>query len=458
MIRWRRPDRAPETKDVVIVDAATGLRVANVARIAVTRESGTLAFQPATVPGDYFVYYLPFQMTGRTNYPTVEYPKPVDWADSEWLARNRLTLEGRAADAWRQLPAARVVALESSDAFEGFTPMEEIATAEETRALLARHPGEAFLLFPEDRAHPIRMTGDLPRRWASRGADTPLEVEARPGEFVSAQVGLFAVDRDLEAVTVETGDLRARDGRVLVPGSALHSFGTRGVDWTGRSFERSLGVAKGSVQALWIGVALPANAAPGEYETTLRVGARGLAAKEARLVVRVSGPAIRAAGDDEPGRLSRLRWLDSRLAQDDGLVPPYTAVVAKGRTLSVLGRSVELDSSGFPVRSGAASRPTSRRLQARRASCWPRPWLSWSRGPTLHGSPGRTTGRSSRGRPRGRPSGRRRAGPALSQRSSTAASSSTGRSSTRLHCGPKRPSISATCVSSCRCATRSPAT
>jgi hypothetical protein len=228
VIPWRRPDRAPETKDVVIVDAATGLRVANVARIALTRESGTLAFQPATVPGSYFVYYLPFQMTGRTNYPTVEYPKPIDWADSEWLARNRLTPEGRAA-AWRQLPAARVVTLESSDAFEGFTPMEEIATAEETRALLARHPGEAFLLFPEDRAHPIQMTGDLPRRWVSRGADAPLELEARPGEFVSAQMGLYAVDRELEAVTVETGDLRGRDGRVLVSGSALHSFGTRGV-------------------------------------------------------------------------------------------------------------------------------------------------------------------------------------------------------------------------------------
>ena len=48
--------------------------------------------------------------------------------------------------------------------------MEVIATAEETRALLEKHPGEAFLLFPEDRAHPIRMTGDLPKRWVDRGA------------------------------------------------------------------------------------------------------------------------------------------------------------------------------------------------------------------------------------------------------------------------------------------------
>ena len=128
-------------------------------------------------------------MTGRSNYPTIDYPKPVDWADTEWLARNHLTREGLAPGRWQKLPAARVVEIQSSDAFEAFTPMETIATADETRALLEKHPGETFLLFPEDRSHPIRMTGDLPKRWVDRGAGVPLEVEARPGEFVSLQVG-----------------------------------------------------------------------------------------------------------------------------------------------------------------------------------------------------------------------------------------------------------------------------
>ena len=347
-VPWRRPDRTPEAKEILVVDATTGVRIANVSRAAVTREAGDLVFQPKTAPGDYYVYYLPFLMTGRSNYPTIEYPKPVDWVESEWLARNGLTPEGLAAGAWRALPAARVVEIQSSHAFEAFTPMETIATAEETQALLAKHPGEAFLLFPEERAHPIRMTGDLPKCWADRGAGVPLQVEARPGEFVSLQVGLFAVDRDLDALSVETGDLRGRDGGLLLPGSALHSFNTRGVEWTGRDFRRDLAVAKGSVQALWIGVPLPASARAGDYETTVTVGARGLPSKAVRLGLRVAGTPLPAGGDDEPERLSRLRWLDSRLAQDDGLVPPYTPVVAKGRTLSILGRSVELDTSGFP--------------------------------------------------------------------------------------------------------------
>ena len=57
---------------------------------------------------------------------------------------------------------------------------------------------------------------------------------------------------------------------------------------------------------------------------------------------------IAAHGDDEPWRLSRLRWLDSTLAVDDELVPPYTPVTVTGQTVGVLGRSVTLNALGFP--------------------------------------------------------------------------------------------------------------
>ena len=344
-IAWRRPDAKPEEKDVIVVDAATGLRVAEVARLEITRERGVLAFRPATAPGDYYLYYRPFQMTGRSNYPKVEYPRPVDWADAAWHARQTALAKD---EAWRRLPAARVVALQSSDALSAFTDMEEIASAEEMKALLARHPGAPLLLFAEDRSHAIRMTGDLPRRWAVRDESAPFAVEARPGEFVSVQVGLFAVDRDLLDVTVATGDARATDGRTLAPASAIRSFTTRGVDWRGRDFARPLTVAKGAVQALWLGVPVPEAAAAGDYALEVRVSARGVDAHAARLVLRVGGAPIAAHGDDEPERLSRLRWLDSRLAQEDTVVRPYTPVAVAGRSVSVLGRTVELADSGLP--------------------------------------------------------------------------------------------------------------
>jgi hypothetical protein len=347
-IPWRRPDTQPEAKEIVVVDAATGLRLADVVRVSITREAGDLVFRPATAPGDYYVYFLPFLMTGRSNYPTIDYPKPVDWADREWLSRHALATESLASGDWRKLKPARVVEIQSSDAFSAFTPMEEVAGSEETRALVGRHAGEPFLLFPEDRAHPIRMPADLPQRWMDRDPRAPFEVEARPGEFVSLQIGLFALDRDLEGVTVGTGDVRGPGGRILVPGSAVHSFDTRGVDWRGRDFVRPLAVKKGRVQPLWLGVPLPADAAPGEYDAIMTVAARDLEPRTVTFRLRVAGAPIGSGGDDEPQRLSRLRWLDSRLGEDDGLVPPYTAVQARGRTLSVLGRSLELDASGFP--------------------------------------------------------------------------------------------------------------
>jgi hypothetical protein len=63
-IFWRRRDARPENKDVIVVDAATGKRVNNVATVRVNRECGDLLFQPPTAPGEYYFYYLPFKTAG----------------------------------------------------------------------------------------------------------------------------------------------------------------------------------------------------------------------------------------------------------------------------------------------------------------------------------------------------------------------------------------------------------
>ena len=394
-VAWRRRDAKPEAKEIVVIDAATGARVANVARASVTREAGDLVFQPKTAPGDYYVYFLPFLMTGRSNYPTIDYPKPVDWADTEWLARNHLTREGLAGGAWQALPAARVVEIQSSDAFEAFTPMEVIATADETRALLEKHPGEAFLLFPEDRSHPIRMTGDLPKRWvgsrggrAARRRRAARRVREPAGRALRGGPGSRGRDgrdrgRAREGRPRPRARLRApllRHARRRLDGPGLPPRPGGGEGRRPGAVARRAGSGERRGRRL-----------RGDGHGRVRAGSPP---KAVRVVLRVSGTPIPAGGDDEPERLSRLRWLDSRLAQDDGLVPPYTPIVAKGRTLSVLGRSVELDASGFPrsmtqplhaggdLGRGPAARAPGR---GRRRSS--------SRDRTARASPGRTTGR-----------------------------------------------------------------
>ena len=368
-VPWRRRDQHPELKRIVVVAAATGERVANVARIAITREAGDVVFQPVAGPGDYWLYWMPYQGTFRSNYPRITYRTQDSTASAEWLARHQLTADGSRTDAWRSLPEAQVVAFEAVDSMSAMWPMEVIATAEETRALLARHPDAPYLLFPEDRTRSIRMAEDLPQRWVgadertSGQADGAVTGVAQRGEFFAFQVGVWAARRALEGVAVRFGDLRR--GADIIPAAAFSSFNTQGVDWQGRAFVRRVGVPLGRIQALWMGVEVPDSAAPGVYEGTLTVAPEGLAATTLPVRLTVSDAqthgrtdaqsadatgAILNHGDDEPWRLSRLRWLDSRLALDTGLVPPYTAVTVDDarRQLSILGRTVTLDASGFP--------------------------------------------------------------------------------------------------------------
>lgn len=339
-IPWRRRDAHPETKRIIVVAAGTGARVANVAAVAVNREYGDLIFEPAAGPGDYYVYYLPYQGTFRSNYPRITWRPPDSTAAPAWLAHWR--------GAWASLPPATVTAFQAVDSMSGVWPMEVIATRAEAESLAAQHPGAHLLLFPEDRTRPIKMTDDLPSWWIEAGANGPVTGEALRGEFYVFQVGVWAADRALDSITVRFSDL-AGPGGARIPAGAFSSFNTSGVDWQGRAFARRVQLAAGKVQALWCGVMVAEDQAPGPYEGTLTVSSSGGAAQTLPVHLTVSPHWIAHHGDDEPWRLSRLRWLDSRLALDTGIVRPYAPVRVDGTRLSVLGREVRLAPSGLPA-------------------------------------------------------------------------------------------------------------
>lgn len=339
-IPWRRRDAHPETKRIVVVAAASGARVTNVAAVAVNREYGDLIFEPTAGPGDYYVYDLPYQGTFRSNYPRITYRPPDSTAAPAWLARWR--------GAWSSLPAATVTALQAVDSMSNLWPMEVIATRAETESLAALHPGAHYLLFPEDRTRPVKMADDLPRWWIEAGTNGPVTGTALRGEFYVFQVGVWAVDRALDSITVRFDDLTGPGG-ARIPAAAFSSFNTGGVDWQGRRFVRRVQVEAGKVQALWCGVMIPEDAPAGLYEGTVSVSAAGLAATTLPVRLTVSPHWIAEHGDGEPWRLSRLRWLDSRLALDTGIVRPYTPVRVDGTRLSVLGREVRLAPSGLPA-------------------------------------------------------------------------------------------------------------
>ncbi|HET8650415.1 MAG TPA: glycoside hydrolase domain-containing protein [Gemmatimonadales bacterium] len=343
-LEWRRRDHHPELKRVIVTDSA-GQRVTDALPLRITRPDGDVAFRPSAGAGTYYLYYMPYVGTVRSNYPKITYPPQDSTASAEWIAQAGLG-SGTAASAWQKLPRVQTVAFEAADSMDLMYPMELIATDSETAALQSAHRGAAFLLFPEDRTRPIKMDHDLPYRWIGTGANGAFEGRALRSEFYSFQVGVWAL-QPLDSVTLALTDL-AGPGGAKIPASAFSSFTTRGVDWQGHAFKRHVAIDSGAVHALWAGVMIPDSAAAGDYRGMATVKAAGVKPVSIAIRITIEPKTIADHGDDEPWRLSRLRWLDSRFRLDTTLVPPYTPVTVRGNQLGVLGRQITLAPSGLP--------------------------------------------------------------------------------------------------------------
>ncbi|MBM3311224.1 MAG: hypothetical protein FJY80_06930, partial [Candidatus Aminicenantes bacterium] len=350
-IPWRRRDVHPEKKGLLVFAASTSARILNVAPLTIDREFGEIAFEPSAGPGEYYIYFLPYRLAGSRNYPNARYLEPEPTAAPAWLKKDFGTA-----------PAGTVVAFESVDEFSSFWPMEVIATTEETAALLAGAPGAPFLLFPEDRAFSVRMADDLPLRWVRSGPERRFEGRADRGEFYAFQVGVWACREALEDLAVAFSDLRGPEGKV--PSSAFRCLQTGGTDWDGQALRKSVSVGRGKVQTLWCGVQIPTDAAPGRYEGMVMVTPRGLPGRSVRLSFEVTSARLEDGGDADPGRMSRLRWLDSTLAQDDEVLAPFVPLEVQGRKVSCLGRAVTLGPNGLPERIQSFFSPENTRLVA----------------------------------------------------------------------------------------------
>jgi hypothetical protein len=347
-IPWRRHDASPEKKNVLVVEAGSGRQVTNVVLRAVNSAYGDIVFQAQTA-GTYYAYYLPSVTRGK-NYLVASYQAPESHADPAWLRKNGLDAQGQGPSSPAELPSAKVVELQASDEFNSFCPMELAAAPEEVAQLLASHPGKPFLLFPEDRALPIRMTERLPVSWVREGPKSEFQGTAAPGEFYVFQIGLYAATTDLKDVSVLFTRLRASHGNPPIPVSALRCFNLGGTNWSGHAFTKKLSVPKGRVQALWCGVQIPEDAVPGIFKGHVTIQPAGRPSQTIALSISVTGYPRPDHGDSQPSRQSRLRWLDSTLAQDDRIVRPFSPVRVTNNTLSILGREVALSPSGLPGR------------------------------------------------------------------------------------------------------------
>lgn len=344
VIQWRRRDFNPENKDLIVIDAKTGKRITNVCRFQINREKGEVAFQPQTVPGDYYIYYLKNISSGSKYYPTVTYPGFEETASAEWKKANRLT--GKKAP---ELPQATVKQFQAINEFHSFYPMEVIATAKEKDDLLKSQPEDPYILFTEDRRYPIRMTTDLPYKWIEDNRHDSFEGTTDKGEYYTFQIGLWAARKDVNHLKLTYSALVNSQTGESIPASAFTCFNTGGVDVTGSVFEKDCSVPKGKVQALWVGTMVPEQLTAGQYTGTVTVQAAGMKPKQVKVTLNVTDNLIANHGDNEPWRHSRLRWLNSQIGFDDEVIAPYIPLNVQDKTISLLGRKVTLQPNGFPA-------------------------------------------------------------------------------------------------------------
>jgi hypothetical protein len=343
---WRRRDESPEKKQIVIIDAAGNQRVKNCLRVRIGAESGDLLFQPPTAPGTYYVYYMPFRTEGEWYFPRTVYLPPTDTADAAWKAACEPLVRRIQSGKTDGLPKAKVAEFQAINDFHRFDPMEVPATAAEMQKLLSDHAGKPYLVFPEDRRRPIRMTDALPLRWIRSGPQDSFRGEACRGEYYVFQLGVYTATQDVIDIRCRAKPFQPSGGVGRL--GEITCFNTGGKDWLGRSFIKQVSVGRGRVQPLWFGVQVPRDAAPGEYRTTFTLQPEGLVATEIAITLKVADRVLDDAGDRDLWRYSRLRWLNSTIGLDDEAYPPYVPITISGRTVQLLGRSLRFCATGLP--------------------------------------------------------------------------------------------------------------
>ena len=334
---WRRPDSNPAAKGVIVIDGHTGLPIPNVRRGSVTQAAGTFEFEPTSGAGHYYVYYLPYQSGGRSNYPNVTYLPVTITADPAWLA-----------DLTGSVPEATVDRFEAVDSLNSFEPMEVVATEGEVAQMLAPYRSAPYLVFPEDRSRSIRMRTALPFRWAATGPSSAFAGQARRGEFYAFQLGIYA-QQPLTNVRVALSALLGPGG-ASIAASRTVSFNDRGINWDGRPFSKVVTVEPNTTQSMWCGIEVPAGATPGIYRGQAVISSTGTTPKTIALTLEVGPTAVTAGGANEPEKLTRLAWLNSTRGQRNDVIAPYVPLRVTGSTIALLGRRVILDRSGLPAR------------------------------------------------------------------------------------------------------------
>jgi len=333
-IMWRRSDKHPELKRIIVQDAKTGNKILNVKTGNINRETGEIWFEPTSGAGDYYVYYMPYKNEGRSNYPKGVYLKPEQTATTEWLNNIKTPVK------------AEVMEIQSINEFNSLYPMQVIAMQAEVNSLLAKNKNAAYILFPEDRMHPIIMQNDIPQRWIQNNSNKIFTDTAARGENFTFQIGVLALN-DLKQVKINFTDFLFGNNRI--PKNNITCFNEEGISYDDKPVKFAVNVAAGKVQALWCGIDVPENIQPGIYKGKATVVAEGEKVQTVDIAIKVTNTVVADGNISQPWKQTRLKWLNSSMAQENTVIAPYVPLTITGDTaVGFLGRKIIISKEGFP--------------------------------------------------------------------------------------------------------------
>ncbi|HET6559004.1 MAG TPA: glycoside hydrolase domain-containing protein [Prolixibacteraceae bacterium] len=339
-VPWRRLDKV-EDKNLIMVDALTGQRINNIYCTEKNKDFGEIVFEPVSGEGEYYLYYMPSRLEQKVWWsPNTEYEKPTVTYDAEWK---------KGTEGSKDTHIARTIRFESQSDFHSFYPMETPVTSIELSDLLQKNLDKEFLIFPEDRNYPIRMTETVPLRWYEKGANNNFEGKAMKDEAYAWQIGIFAAFKDLNDVKLSFTDLQGDNGSVISK-SRLRCINLGGKDYLGNKFIKTVKVSKGEVRSLWIMTDLSKELAAGVYKGKVSLSAKGTKTYEIDVTLKIQDKIAENRGYNTPQNQSRLNWLDSDIGIDNKVVAPFIPVKINNKTISILGRKLTFNDYGLPAK------------------------------------------------------------------------------------------------------------
>ncbi len=337
-IVWRRRDRNVKDKALILIDAKTGKRVLNLITPKINRFSCTLYFQHLPGHSTYYLYYMPYQQHGYIHYPTDFYPQRKETADKDWIASVKKKDD---------FAKVKLIKLEPATPFDRFTPMELIASKKETNDLIAAHPDVDYLVFPEDRQHPIKMKKDIPYRWINEGVQSSFSGSAKRGEYYAFQLGIYPIKKGLHHVQIDFSEFKDNHNHRFSD-TLISCINTEGISYRGDSVSFTVDIPQKEVQAMWCYIKVPADIPPGTYHGKATLSAKDVASTSIPIHLTITSQRAINHGVDQPWKMTRLPWLNSTLYQKNTVIDPYIPLKKEGNNIRLLGRKLQIAPSGLP--------------------------------------------------------------------------------------------------------------